>query len=90
MAFAYELLYSTITLCTRFAATTTVSMAIGEAIALNCKFYCSLCMARFLDNVETPKKKRNYSTTYYLFPLLLNKKSISHNQINSKDSLLAS
>ena len=31
MAFAYELLYSTITICARSAATTTVGTAIGEA-----------------------------------------------------------
>ncbi len=46
------MLYSTIT---RSAATTTVDTAFGEAIALadaDCKFYCSPCMARFLDNVE--------------------------------------
>ncbi len=30
-AFAYELLYSTITVCARSAATTTVGTAIGEA-----------------------------------------------------------
>ncbi len=33
-AFAYELLYSTITVCARSAATTTVGTAIGEVFAL--------------------------------------------------------
>ena len=56
-AFAYELLYLTITVCTHSAATATIGTAIGEAIALadaDRKFCCSPCMARFLDNVETP------------------------------------
>ncbi len=37
-AFAYELLYLTITVCARSAATTTVGTAIGEAsIVMDCR-----------------------------------------------------
>ena len=37
-AFAYELLYSTITVCARSAATTTVGTAIGEAsLVMDCR-----------------------------------------------------
>ena len=70
-AFAYELLYSTITVCTCSVAMTTVGMAIGEVIALadaDCKFRCSPCMARFLDNV---KKEHYLPFIKYLFPLLI-------------------
>ncbi len=69
-AFAYELLYSTITVCARSAAMTTVSTVIEEAIALanaDCKFCCSPCMARFLDNVE---KEHILPLIKYLFPPL--------------------
>ncbi len=89
-AFAYELLYSTIIVCTRSAATITIGTVNGEAIALadaDCKFYCSPCVARFLDNVE---KEHILLLIKYLFPLLkLNRKSIRHKQIKSIDSLLA-
>ena len=56
-AFAYKLLYSTITVWTRSAAMTTVSTANSVAIALaNCTFTVHLAWPELLYHVETPWK----------------------------------